>query len=122
MIKPHKTIKEYINSQPPVVRKTLEQIRKAIKSAAPKAEETISYRIPLYKQHGHLVAFMASKNHCSFVTISRKLVKSLMKELKPYKVSGTTIHFPYNKTIPSSLIKKIVKSRIRENQKNKKKE
>ncbi|MCI0449245.1 MAG: DUF1801 domain-containing protein [Chlorobi bacterium] len=116
MAKTAKTVDEYLNQISPKARKSLEQLRKAIKSAAPKTEELISYRIPLYKYKGHLTAFMAAKNHVSFVTMSVPLVKSLKNELKPYKVSGTTIHFPYDKPIPATLVKKIMKARMKENE------
>jgi uncharacterized protein YdhG (YjbR/CyaY superfamily) len=59
---------------------------------------------------------MAHKNHCSLVTMSYDIVKKMKSELKPYKVSGTTIHFPLNKALPDALIKKIVKARIKENE------
>jgi uncharacterized protein YdhG (YjbR/CyaY superfamily) len=110
-----KNVDEYLSGLDPNQRKALEQVRKAIKSAAPKAEELISYRIPLYNYKGHLTAIMAAKNHCSFVTMSPPIIKAFKTELKPYKISGTTIHFPYDKPIPAALIKKLVKARIKEN-------
>jgi uncharacterized protein YdhG (YjbR/CyaY superfamily) len=116
MLKQVKTVNEYLEQLDAKTRKLLQQVRNAIKSAAPKAEELISYRIPLYKYNGHLVAFMAQKNHCSFVTMSSPLMKVLKDELKQYDVSGTTIHFQYDKPLPSVLIKKIVKARIKENE------
>jgi uncharacterized protein YdhG (YjbR/CyaY superfamily) len=114
MLKP-KTVDEYLNELPDIVRKTLTQVRKAVISAAPKAEEVISYRIPLYKYNGHLVGFMAFSKHCSFVTMSYSVINAFKNELKPYDVSGTTIHFPLDKPLPSALVKKLVKARIKEN-------
>jgi uncharacterized protein YdhG (YjbR/CyaY superfamily) len=116
MPKPAKSVDEYLGKLDSKARKSLEQVRQAIKSAAPKAEELISYRIPLYRYKGHLTAFMAAKNHCSFVTMSAPLVKSLKSELKPYKVSGTTIHFSYDMPVPIGLVKKVIKARIKENE------
>jgi len=116
MAKPTKTVNEYLQALPANVRRTLEQVRKAIKSAAPEAEEVISYRIPVYKYKGDLVGFMATKNHCSFITMSYPVVKAYKKELKPYGTSGTTIHFPLDKPLASSLVKKLVKARIKENE------
>ena len=52
------TVDDYLAEQPPEARRVLERIRKAITDAAPGAEETISYQIPLYKLGGeHLVGF-----------------------------------------------------------------
>lgn len=118
MAKQIKTVDEYLEQLDTKTRKSLQQVRKAIKAAAPKAEELISYRIPLYRQNGHLVAFMAAKNYFSLVTMSQPVIKSLKAELRDFKVSGTTIHFRYEHSIPGALIKKIVKARMKENEKN----
>jgi uncharacterized protein YdhG (YjbR/CyaY superfamily) len=110
-----KNVDDYLGGLDPSRRKALEQVRKAVASAAPKAQETISYRIPYYKHNGALLAFIAHKNHLSFVTMSYDVVKKFKTELKPFKISGTTIHFQPSKPIPPTLIKKIVKERIKEN-------
>ena len=121
MKKQPKTVDEYLEQLDIKTRKSLQQVRNAVKSAAPKAEEIISYRIPLYKYNGHLIAFMAQKEHLSFVTMSYSLVKILNNELKQYDVSGTTIHFQPDKPLSAALIKKIVKARIKENKEKKRK-
>jgi uncharacterized protein YdhG (YjbR/CyaY superfamily) len=111
-----KTVDEYIQSLPAEASKALAALRKAIIAAAPGADEKISYRIPFYKLNGHLAAYMAHKEHCSFVTMSHSVVELLKKELVEYEISGTTIHFPYKKPVPSLLIKKIIKKRLAENE------
>lgn len=60
-----KTVDEYLHELPEAQRDMLEKLREAIKTAAPEAEEVISYRIPTYKYHGPLVHFAAFKNHFS---------------------------------------------------------
>jgi uncharacterized protein YdhG (YjbR/CyaY superfamily) len=116
MSKPANSVDQYLQTLPASVRQTLEAVRKAVKSAAPDADEVISYRIPVYKYRGDLVAFMAARNHCSFITMSHPLVKALKQELKLYHTSGTTIHFPLDKPLPDALVKKIVKARLKENE------
>src|SRR5262245_34994378 len=60
-------IDDYLSRVPPDPRATLEKLRKDIKSAAPKAVETISYGIPTFKYRDRmLVSFAAFKEHCSF--------------------------------------------------------
>ncbi len=115
MAKTTKTVDEYLKQQENAVGKTLGRVRAAIKSAAPMAEEKIGYGIPYYKYNGSFLAFMARKSHCSLVTMSYDIVKKMKNELKPYKVSGTTIHFSLDKALPDALVKKIVKARIKEN-------
>jgi|PlaIllAssembly_1097288.scaffolds.fasta_scaffold178760_2 uncharacterized protein YdhG (YjbR/CyaY superfamily) len=111
----HQTVIDYIRAQPAVVQPALEKLREAIRSAAPEAEEVISYRIPTYKLKGPLVHFAVHADHCSFIVIDRSIIEKFKKELRGFKTSGTTIHFTPVKPLPSSLIKKIVRLRIKAN-------
>ena len=48
-------IDAYIAAAPPDRRPLLEELRAAIRAAAPEAEETISYGMPAFARHGTLV-------------------------------------------------------------------
>ncbi len=109
-------VEKYLAAQPPEVRAVLEKLRRAIRAAAPKAEEVISYRIPTYKYHGPLVHFLAREKYCSFIAVSRAVLETFEDELEAYDTSGTTIHFTAEKPLPASLVKKIVRARIAENE------
>ena len=110
-----KTVDDYLNTLPVDVRFVLDKLRRTIKSMAPEAEEVISYGMPGYKYHGMLVYFAAFKNHCSFFPGSSQIIK-MYDELKEYKTSKGTIQFTIDKPLPVSLVKKIVKARMRENE------
>src|SRR4051812_30007531 len=87
------TIDEYLKSLPREKRAALEKLRRAIKSAAPKAEECISYQIPAFRLGGKLlVAFGAAANHCAFYPGAHP-VKAHKNELKAYDTSKGTIRF-----------------------------
>jgi uncharacterized protein YdhG (YjbR/CyaY superfamily) len=112
---PVKTVDDYIASQPsPEVREALERLRSIIVKTAPEALEVISYGMPGYKLHGMLVYFAAFKNHCSFFPGSR-MVSTLKTELKGFKTAKGTIQFTVEKQLPVALVKKIIKSRIKDN-------
>lgn len=111
-----KDVDAYLKGVPPESRAALEKIRKVIKAAAPKAEELISYRMPAFKHCGLLVFYAAFKNHCSFFVASKSLMKELREDLKPFDTSGVTIRFTPERALPASLIQKIVKARIAENE------
>jgi len=51
------SIDEYIATFPKEVQKILEELRAAIKAAAPEAEEKISYHMPAFTLEGNLVYF-----------------------------------------------------------------
>ena len=113
-MKTFKDIDSYIAEQVPDVRARLEQIRQAIKTTAPKAEEVISYGMPAFKFHGMLVYFAAFKNHIGFYALPSGN-EAFQKELSAYKQGKGSIQFPLDKPVPLALIKKIVKFRVKEN-------
>lgn len=110
-----KTVDEYLAALPKEARATLEKIRKSVKAAAPKATEVISYQMPMYKQHGMLVGFAAFKDHCSFFP-GAEPIATHKDELKGYETSKGTIRFPIGKPLPAALVKKLVKTRLAENE------
>ena len=90
-------------------------LRAIIRTAAPEAREGISYRIPVFIWNGPLVFFAAFPNHLGFYVVSKQIMEQFKDDLKPYKVSGTTIHFSASHPLPASLITGIVRARIAEN-------
>lgn len=115
-----KIVDEYLHALPEEMRTILEMVRQTIKAAAPLAEESISYQIPTYKYHGPLVHFVARKNYCSFIVVSKSILETFKSELEDYDISGTTIHFTPEKPLPATLIQKIIKARVKENELKKK--
>ncbi len=113
-----KNVDEYIALQPVEIRGTLEELRETIKKAAPKAEEIISYKMPGYKFHGVLVYFGAYQNHIGFYPTGSG-ISAFKKELSVYEGSKGTVRFPIDKPLPLTLIKKIVRFRLKENEQKK---
>ncbi len=111
------TVDEYLEKLPKDARAALQRLRKIIKSVVPAAKERVSYGVPIVALDRDLVGFSSQKNHCSFYTMSPPLVRTMEKELQKFKVSGATIHFKPDEPLPESLVKKIVKSRLKETKK-----
>jgi uncharacterized protein YdhG (YjbR/CyaY superfamily) len=106
-----KTHDDYLAAVTEDKRGALQELRTAIKMAAPKAEECISYQVPAFRLNGNfLVAYGAATNHCAFYPGST--VKALKDELTGYDTSKGTIRFSANKLLPSALVRKLVKLRI----------
>ena len=113
-------VDEYIASYPPDFQVRLQELRKVIRAAAPKAEELISYGMPAYKQHTMLVYFGANKAHIGFYPGGKLsgLDEALQQDIAKYDGTPASIHLPYDKAIPKTLITKIVKYRVSENEAN----
>jgi uncharacterized protein YdhG (YjbR/CyaY superfamily) len=111
------TIDEYLAPLSADKRAALERLRKAIRAAAPKAEEYIGYGLAAFRLDGKpLVAFGASAKHCAFYPMSSATVDDHRDALAGYDTSKGTIRFPADKPLPAALVRKLVKARIAENQ------
>lgn len=113
-MKVFKTIDEYKAAFPKNLQIILEEMRQAIREAAPEAEEAISYRMPAFRLKGILVYFAAFKNHIGFYPTS-SAIEAFKEKLSDYETSKGTVRFPINEPIPFDLIKQMVKFRAREN-------
>ena len=109
-------VDDYLADVSPEARATLEKLRRTIKAVVPCAVEVISYQIPTFKLDGRmLVSYAAFKNHCSFFPGAAP-IKAHEAELKPYQTSKGTIRFATGKPLPAALVKKLVRTRIKENE------
>jgi len=107
-----KTVDEYFSFVPQSARTKLKEMRAAIRSAVPKDSiEIISYGIPAFKQKRVLVWYAAFSNHCSLFPTAA-IIEKFKDDLKPFSKSKGTIHFPTDKPLPTTLIKKLVKARV----------
>lgn len=109
-----KSIDQYIAGFPPDVGAILERIRRRIRSAAPEAQETISYGIPAFQQSGILVYFAAFQKHIGlYPPVAGDA--SLEKAISRYAGEKGNLRFPLDQPIPYGLIERIVKLRVKQN-------
>jgi len=108
------SVNAYIAAAPKEIQPKLKQLRAAIKAVAPQAEEKISYAMPYYGYKGRLAYFAYFKHHIGLYAMP-PTVKALAKELEPYKTATATIRFPLDKPLPISLIKKLIRLGMKNN-------
>ena len=103
----------YIATFPKPVRARLQQVRRAIRAAAPKATELISYRIPAYRQHGMLVYFAGFKAHLGLFPPVRGNA-ALQKAAAKYAGPKGNLRFPHDQPLPLGLISRIVRHKVKQ--------
>ena len=113
------TVDEYLARLEPPQRKALKQLRKAIRKAAPEAEERISYQICAFRQNGMLAGFGATARRCAFYLMSAATVAAHADELAGFDTSKGTIRFQPEKPLPAALLRKLMKARLAENESSK---
>lgn len=116
MPKTSSQVEEYLASLPVGQRAALQAVRKAIRAAAPRAEECWSYQRPAFRLDGKvLVAYGATAADCAFYPMSGSTVAEHAAELRDYTTSKGTIRFLVDAPLPAALVKRLVQSRVREN-------
>ena len=108
-------IDAYIEGFPEAVQTALQEVRAAIKKAAPEATEAIKYAMPTFVLNGNLVHFAAYKHHISIYPVPTGDA-TFDKLMAPYETSGKgTVQFPLDQPMPVALIEKIVQYQVRRN-------
>ena len=108
------TIDEYISAFTTDVQAIRQQVREVVRSAAPDAQESISYQIPAFKLNGVLVYFAAFRKHIGFYPPVRGDAR-LEKAVSPYAGEKGNLRFPLDQPIPFGLIERVTKLRAKQN-------
>jgi uncharacterized protein YdhG (YjbR/CyaY superfamily) len=107
------SVDDYHKAFPLEIRKRLDLFRQTISSVLPDAREVISYNMPAFRMNKVVVYYAAFRDHVSLYPAPKG--KKWEKVFEPYKTSGKgTLQFPYEKKVPVTLIKKIVRRRLGE--------
>jgi len=107
-------VDRYISAAPKAAQRKLREVRAAIREAAPTAKESISYRIPFYDYKGRLVYFGLFRGHIGLY-IRPPVIEQHKKDLAGYVTTMSAVHLPLDEEIPSGLIKKLVRARMKIN-------
>ncbi len=107
------TVSEYIKTFPKGTQEKLTAIRKIIKSVAPAAVESVSYRIAGYKLDGKVLMYFAGHSQHVAVYPIPPLPPADEKQVKPYLVSKGTLRFALDKPLPLGLIRKVAQGHLR---------
>ena len=110
-----RAVEAYIRASQGGVRKKLLEVRRAIREIAPNAKERISYGMPYYDYKGRLAWFALHTNHIGLY-LRPPIIQQHSRELEDYVTTKSAVHFPLDKKIPISLVKKLVTARMRANE------
>ena len=113
MTKPD-SVEAYLAGLEPDRRTRIEDLRRTVRAAAPKADEVITYDMPGLKVGKRfLVSFGAYKRWDSLFPASQYVLDAL-PEARPYAKGRGTFQFPAAQPLPLDLISRIVAARLDE--------
>ena len=108
-------IDEYLRAIDEPKRQTLQTLRDTILEVVPDAEQGISYRVPAFRIGGKVVAgFAAFKDHLSYLPFSGSVLGALGDELREYTMTKSALHFPVDRPLPTTLVRKLIAVRLEE--------
>lgn len=113
---PKKSVDAYLARLDPAQRAVLAKLRATIRAAAPGAVEEMSYGIPTFRLGVPLIGYGASKAHCALYLMSATTVGEHARELAGRDTSKGTVRFEPDAPLPATLVKKLVRARIAENE------
>jgi uncharacterized protein YdhG (YjbR/CyaY superfamily) len=106
-------VDEYLSAVDEPKRGTLRALRRTILEIVPEAEQVISYRVPAFRVQGKIVAgFAAFKDHLSYLPFSGSVLEQVGDELHGYAMTKSALHFPVDRPLPTSLVKKLIAARL----------
>ena len=111
-----KRVDAYLRRLSPGMRTSLQGLRARIRAAAPRAEEVISYKMPAFRYQGMLVWYAAFGDHMSLFVGSSAVRRKFAAELRPFMSGKGTLRFTPQRPIPAGLLRRIVKTRVAENE------
>jgi uncharacterized protein YdhG (YjbR/CyaY superfamily) len=95
-------------------RDSLQAVRETIAEVLPDAEEVIKYGIPTFTVNGKgIFGYDGFKKHNSLFPYSGSFNQLFQDELKGYEQTKSSIHFAIDKPFPKTLLKKLVKARLK---------
>ena len=108
-------VRAYLGALPPRARRHMNEIRRIVRSVAPDAIESFSYRIPGFRLDNRVFLYYAAFTaHCSLYPMGAAIRRAHAAALKGYKTSTGTIRFPLDTPLPSALVKRLVRARMAE--------
>lgn len=110
------TVDDYVTAATYDVEPRLQEMRRIIVEALPDAQETISYNIPAYRQHGVVVVQFAGQPEYTTLNFfpTGGTFARFDAQLAAYKTTKSAIRFPLDEPLPVDLIDQITRFRLAE--------
>jgi uncharacterized protein YdhG (YjbR/CyaY superfamily) len=106
-------VDEYLSGIEEPKRSTLEELRTTILEIVPEAEQVISYGVPAFRVGRQTVAgFAAFRAHLSYLPFSGSVLSGLDDELLGYTRTKSALHFPVDRPLPKTLVKRLIAARL----------
>ena len=113
MTKNANPVEEYLGALDEPKQSSLRQLRQSILEVIPEAEECMSYGLPAFRVRGQVIAgFGAFKKHLSYFPYSGSVITEVGPDAAQYAATKGALRFPVDKTIPNSLVRKLITVRI----------
>ncbi len=109
VVVPRDEVADYIAAAGPGRKAVLEELRELIRRAAPRANESMVYRMPTYMNGDKFCAFANQKTYVSVYLCDAKVADAVRRQHPQVKGGKTCLNFPDGSEIPFATIERVVK-------------
>jgi len=109
-------LEDYYEQLPEIARAHLRELQRLCRENLPKAQEVLHWNSPAFVQDGvRLIMLQAFKGHCSLRFPTRQFAEQKAAvEAAGYEAGEGFIKLPYDRDLPTALLKKLIKARLQE--------
>ncbi|MCB1001296.1 MAG: hypothetical protein KDB40_18535 [Acidimicrobiales bacterium] len=108
-------VEAYLAGLDDAPRATLERLRTTLRSIVPHADECVRYGMPALALHGKAIAgYAAFRDHCGYFPMSGSVIERAGEAVAGFTVSKGGLQFPIGGTVPTKLLRTLVKLRLAE--------
>lgn len=105
-------IDAYLASLDEPKREALSKLRQTILEIIPKAEQGLSYGVPVFRLGGKNIAgFSAAKAHLSYLPHSGTVLATLAKGMGAYETSKGALKFAVDEPLPKKVVRALIAAR-----------
>jgi uncharacterized protein YdhG (YjbR/CyaY superfamily) len=108
-----KNIEEYIALAPSQAQPSLRTFYNLAAKLVPDAIQGLKWNMPAFSDKRILFTFAGFKNHLGFYP-TPSVIEAFAKDLAGYISASGSVQFPYSKSLPVTLIAKMIKLRVKQ--------
>lgn len=106
------SVDEYIAAQIPEAGPHLDALRNIMQDGIPEVRERIAWSMPVFDNGKCSISMAACQKHISLY-LNAEMVELFKQQSSDFMIKKTAVHLPYDKELPTNIIKNVLEEYFR---------